>query len=191
MDNKWTDFYNDHGRFYLIPHPKLTKFINLLKKRNAKDILDLGCGSGRHVIKMSEEGFNVSGIDYSPSAAQLAEQWLHQKGLEADIIVGDFDDKIQDFQNNSFDGILAINTLEYGEDQELQKNLKDIKALLRSRGLVLIVYRSKESTLRHPELPTQILEKEELKKTINEEFNIIDFEQDGNKNFVILAEKEI
>lgn len=190
MKNKWTDFYNNHGRFYLMPHPKLTKFINLLKKKNSAHVLDLGCGSGRHIVRLAEEGFQVSGIDYSPSAAQLAQQWVHQKGLEATIIVGDFDDKIKDFDDNSFDGILAINTLEYGEENELQENLSYICDLLKSQGLVLIVYRSKKSTLKYPDVPIQILDKYPFKALIEQFFSIIDFEQDNNENFVALAEKK-
>jgi len=190
MKDKWSDFYNAHGRFYLQPHSALSAFINLCKKKGITKVLDLGCGTGRHIVKLAEEGFNVSGIDFSPSAASLAEKWLHQKNLEADIIVGNFDDKIKDFPDNSFGGVVAINSLEYGGPDEFNNNLNQIYKLLKSKGLFLLVYRSKESQMKHPEVETRFLSEEELKQILHEKFNIVSFSQDKDKHYVVIAERK-
>ncbi len=189
MDRVWSDFYNNHGRFYLLPHADLIKFISICRKKRFTKILDLGCGSGRNIVKLAEEGFNVTGIDFSPSAAQLAEKWLHQKGLDGDIVVSNFDTRMKELQANMFEGIIAVNSLEYGEDGELDKNLREIKRLIKPEGIVFIVYRSVESTIKHPEVSTQFLSEEQLKNKIGQYFRIIEFKQDKDKNFVVIAEK--
>lgn len=189
MPKNWNNFFDTHGRFYLLPHEDLPKFINTCKKEKLNKVLDLGCGSGRHVVKLAEEGFEVAGIDMSPSAASLAEKWLHQKGLEAEIIVANFDDKQKDFDDGSFDGVLAVNTLEYGEEGEFGENLKQINRLLRENGLVFIVYRTEASELKHPDVPIQFLTEEQFKVSIEKYFQIEDFHTDQKHNFVVFAKK--
>lgn len=188
MQNSWTNFYDKHGRFYLQPHPALNKFINIAKKRGVRNVLDLGCGSGRHLVKLASEGFNVSGLDFSPSAAQLAEKWLHEKGLEGDVVVGNFDDKSKDFKNNSFEAVIAVNSLEYANQPELENNLEQIRRMLKPQGIAMIVYRSKETTLKHPEVETLLFEEEELTDLMSKYFTILDISQDKDKNFVIIGE---
>ncbi len=186
----WSQFYNDYGRFYLLPHTGINKFVNLCHKFGYTKILDMGCGSGRHIVELAGRGFDVTGIDLSPSAAQLAESWLNQKNLKGQVIVGDFDDEVPDFEDNTFQAILAVNSLEYGEEGELDYNLLQINRLLKSKGLIFLVFRSKETTLKHVDVPIQFLDEESLRKKINIHFKILDFSQDNDKNFVIYAQKK-
>lgn len=188
--NSWSQFYNDYGRFYLLPHPGLIKLVNLCNKFGYTKVLDLGCGSGRHVVELAGRGFDVTGIDLSPSAAQLAQSWLNQKNLEGQIIVGDFDDETPDFEDSTFQAVLAVNSLEYGEEGELDYNLLQINRLLKSHGLIFLVLRSKETTLKHPDVSTQFFDEEILRKKINIHFKILDFSQDNDKNFVVFAQKK-
>ncbi len=191
MRDKWNSFYQNYGRFYLTAHPNLKTFIHLAKRKNLKKILDLGCGSGRHVLALAKQGFNVFGIDLSPSAAQLAEQWLHKNNLDGEIIVADFEDEIAEYPQNSFDGIIAVNSLEYGPNEQFEKNLQQIKKLLRPHGLFFIVYRSKETPITHPDIEIRFLDNEELRKLISKYFKIIFSDVDTNKNYVYIAENSL
>jgi SAM-dependent methyltransferase len=181
------DQNTDH--FYLMPHPALIKFINLCREAGQGKILEMGCGDGRHLVKLAEEGFYVSGIDKSPAAAALAEKWLHEKGLEGDIVVGDFDDSVKDFVDKSFDGVIAINSLEYGKSGEIEKNLKQIQKLLKPEGHFLLVYRSRKSTITHPEKEMQLILRSELIDLVSKYFKIIEDSLDQDNNFVIIAER--
>ncbi len=190
MQNTWNKFYQKHGRFYLTPHTNISTFIHLAQKRNLKKILDLGCGSGRHLVKLAQKGFKVYGIDFSPSACQLAEQWLHQYGLDGEIIVADFEDKIKEYEDNSFDGIIAINSLESGPLEQFEQNLKQINNLLKQNGLFWIVYPSKESSIKNPTKQIRLLTLEEFKNYLSNHFKIIFFDIDKQKNFVSILSKK-
>jgi perosamine synthetase len=40
--------------------------------RPVKDVLDLGCGTGRHAVRLAERGYDVVGVDRSPSMLAVA-----------------------------------------------------------------------------------------------------------------------
>jgi len=54
----------------------LTSFLKLSKK---SEILDLACGKGRHAIYLNELGYDVTGIDLSPSSIDFAQQFENDR----------------------------------------------------------------------------------------------------------------
>ncbi|MEM8672856.1 MAG: class I SAM-dependent methyltransferase [Cyanobacteria bacterium P01_G01_bin.67] len=52
-------------------------------------ILDIGCGTGRHTIELSERGYSVKGIDLSQSQINRAIEKSREKGLNIDFSVAD------------------------------------------------------------------------------------------------------
>lgn len=52
-------------------------------------ILDIGCGTGRHAIELSERGYSVKGIDLSQAQIDRAIEKSKEKGLSIDFSVAD------------------------------------------------------------------------------------------------------
>lgn len=52
-------------------------------------ILDIGCGTGRHAIELSERGYSVKGIDLSQAQIDSAIEKSKAKGLSIDFSVAD------------------------------------------------------------------------------------------------------
>ena len=48
--------------------------LNQLKKYQAKNVLDLGCGNGAFSNTLSQNGFNVTGMDFSLSGIEIAKR---------------------------------------------------------------------------------------------------------------------
>ncbi len=48
-------------------------------------ILDVGCGTGRHSIELTKRGYNVTGIDLSPSMLRRAREKAESEGLSIDF----------------------------------------------------------------------------------------------------------
>ncbi|MFH0988397.1 MAG: class I SAM-dependent methyltransferase [bacterium] len=46
-------------------------------------ILDIGCGTGRHVIELARRGYTVTGIDLSESQLTKAREKAHEAGVQA------------------------------------------------------------------------------------------------------------
>jgi SAM-dependent methyltransferase len=52
-------------------------------------VLDVGCGTGEHVLMAAEAGLDATGIDIAPSAIRLAEAKAQERGVAARFVVGD------------------------------------------------------------------------------------------------------
>lgn len=50
------------------------KIIEALKRLNAQSVLDLGCGNGFLCRDLSDQGFNVTGMDPSPTGIECAQR---------------------------------------------------------------------------------------------------------------------
>lgn len=52
-------------------------------------ILDVGCGTGRHSVALTERGYTVTGVDLSPDMIGKAREKAASRGYEVDFIVRD------------------------------------------------------------------------------------------------------
>jgi len=52
-------------------------------------IIDIGCGTGRHSIELSNRGYSITGIDLSESLLEKAREKAKQNGLQIDFIKHD------------------------------------------------------------------------------------------------------
>jgi len=79
--------FNDYAHYYNAlyqdkDYKAETDFIiNCLQKKNAhiKNILDLGCGTGKHALEMTKHGISVHGVDMSADMLKMGEEVLAQK----------------------------------------------------------------------------------------------------------------
>ncbi|MBN2418457.1 MAG: methyltransferase domain-containing protein, partial [Deltaproteobacteria bacterium] len=83
----------------------------LLDPRPGERILDIGCGSGNHLLIFNKLGLNISGIDASPYMADKARSRL---GHRCTIKTGMAEDL--PFDDNEFDYTVFINSLEFLDD---------------------------------------------------------------------------
>src|ERR1700685_2328205 len=91
--------------------PYLTGMISALKEGQAKRVLDLGCGSGWLSIFLTRAGFELTGVDISDHALDLARTWAAQEKLSIQFDQGDIADL--DYPNSSFEAIVANSIFEH------------------------------------------------------------------------------
>jgi ubiquinone/menaquinone biosynthesis C-methylase UbiE len=71
-------------------------------------VLDLGCGEGLFSLLFAAQGFQVVGVDISPSAVEWAQQRAQQQGFSnTTFIVGDVT-HLTDLPRNDFDLVLSV-----------------------------------------------------------------------------------
>ena len=51
--------------------------------------VDVACGEGRNAIWLAEQGWEVTGVDFSPVALERAEQMAHERGVDVTWVVDD------------------------------------------------------------------------------------------------------
>jgi len=84
--------------------------VNILRKytASAKILLDLGCGTGRHILSLTDSGSWILGIDKDEEFVEAARNKLKAKGLvtNADLIVADA--RFLPFKHALFDAIICM-----------------------------------------------------------------------------------
>lgn len=110
------------------------------KKHGIKNVLIPGVGYGRNAKPFLETGMNVTGIEISQTAIDIARK---QMGLDIPIHHGSvssmpFDDKI-------YDGIFSHALIHLLDDEHREKLIKDCYAQLAPGGVMIITAVSTES----------------------------------------------
>ncbi len=85
----WDAIYTQDGDVFPDPHEDMPRLAETLPQRGAGDLLDLGCGTGRHLAYVARCGFAVAGLDGAPAGLALAKRKLRTPGLAADLRCGD------------------------------------------------------------------------------------------------------
>ncbi len=70
------------------PPEVLVELVETGKVRPCKSI-DLGCGIGNYAIYLATKGFDVTGVDISPTAIRIAEENAMKREVKCDFIVAD------------------------------------------------------------------------------------------------------
>ncbi len=83
----------------------------LLKPKPGQRVLDVGCGTGNHLLILSRLGLDVCGIDASQHMISKAKERLGHRCLLKRAWAEDLP-----FEDNEFDIVVLINTLEFVED---------------------------------------------------------------------------
>ena len=78
-------------------------FLAPLTNAHASTVLDLGCGSGNDVIRLSQAGFDVIGLDYSRVAIAHAAK---KAGSNIRFVVGDIAQGLP-FSNDTFSAVMS------------------------------------------------------------------------------------
>jgi len=140
MGKQWDKIFKEKGRVFTKPQEDIPKIVKLFKKQGVKKILDLGCGSGRHIVYLAKNGFDVYGIDIAPEGIKIARDWLKNENLKANLKVGDIYQPLP-YKDNFFDAIISIQALHHGKIEKIRKLIKEMERILKPRGLIFVTVR--------------------------------------------------
>ena len=109
-----------------------------------RDVLDIGCGSGRHLIPMLQDGLNVTGLEPSPGMRKEAEANLEaaKSTLEGERIIIAGESKHLPFPDTSFDFAVAIGAIHHNTWEEIQQSFREAARVLRPGKFFLFQGRS-------------------------------------------------
>lgn len=124
------------------PLPAVKEFSDYLKTLNARNVLDLGCGAGRHAIFLAREGFNVVGFDVSETALGELEGRRRAADLGGVTLVKHEMQELP-FIDEYFDAIVSTNVLHHGTSAEIRRTLSEIHRIMRKSAVGFIITLSK------------------------------------------------
>ena len=121
------------------------ELVELIEKGRIKPCkaIDLGCGTGNYALYLAERGFEMTGVDSSPSAIQIAKDNAKKRNLECDFlemdVLGDFG-KIQ----GTFDFVYDWLLLHHIYPKKRKAYCKNVNKILNPCGKYLSVCFSEE-----------------------------------------------
>ncbi len=100
-----------------------------------RDVLDVACGNGRHVVELAHRGYKCTGQDYTPEQVQIAQARAKREGIPMKLLHGDAT-KLK--YEDEFDAVLALRILFLlPDDDSALTCLRRVHRALRSGGIIV------------------------------------------------------
>ncbi len=106
--------------------------------------VDLGCGTGNYSIYLARKGFDVTGIDFSPAAIDIAEKNAEKEGVSCSFLTADL---LGDLgrMHDTFEFAYDWELLHHIFPEQRQKYVKNVYNILKPNGRYLSVCFSEKS----------------------------------------------
>jgi cyclopropane fatty-acyl-phospholipid synthase-like methyltransferase len=100
-------------------------------------VLDVGCGTGEHVLMCAGLGLDATGVDFAPAALHTAEGKARDRGLTARFLLRDAR-KLADLRE-SFDTVLDCGLFHIFGDDDRAAFIDSVRSALRPGGRYFIL----------------------------------------------------
>ena len=193
----WDAIAEEWNKFRRNPIDEVVEF---LKNKDGK-ILDLGCGSGRNLIKINGKFYCV---DFSKKMIKFAKENAKINGIKCRFFVSSSENL--PFEKNFFDAAIYIAALHcIPEEKKRKESLKELFRVLKrdSKALITVWSKNHVKLVNHPKNSTvswkknseelqryyYLYDRDELEKLIKSAgFKVVSINDDG-KNILAVARK--
>ena len=138
MDSKdsWESLYSEGKNYCMAPYTEIFSFLarNFGNECHGEKLLELGCGVGNNLIFAKwAMGFEVYGMDYSPTAIKLAKNRFDKHNLEASLEIGSIDSL--DFCDEFFDVVIDRGAIQHNPLPYIRNIISEVERVLKPTGL--------------------------------------------------------
>jgi SAM-dependent methyltransferase len=117
------------------PRPILVEFVENGKLTLGR-VLDLCCGAGSNTVYMAEQGFEVVGMDVSPTAIGFAQKKAWQATVQVDFGLHSF--VWLPFKDGAFDFVFDMGCFHHVEPEDRSKFIQGVHRVLRRQGVYML-----------------------------------------------------
>ena len=122
---------------FIDPHPDMARIVEILRRHNVRKVLDLGCGTGRHIVYLTKRGFQVYALDSSAVALSHAESWLKDEGLTASLTRGRMEEDLP-YSDEFFDAVVSVQVIHHNLIESVLRTIGEITRVLKPGGVVFV-----------------------------------------------------
>jgi 2-polyprenyl-3-methyl-5-hydroxy-6-metoxy-1,4-benzoquinol methylase len=119
------------------PPDALIELVESGKVKPCKTI-DLGCGIGNYSIYLANKGFEITGVDLSPTAIKMAKENARRKGVTINFLVADVLGSLNEVKT-TFDFAYDWELLHHLFPHERKKYVRNVHKILNADGKYLSV----------------------------------------------------
>jgi SAM-dependent methyltransferase len=130
-----------------VPHADVVRFVRWLKKEHKKRgerlefegmrVLDLGSGAGRNSLYFAEQGADVTGLEFSPTAITIAKQFAKDSNIRIDYRLQSIGEEYP-LPDVSVDIALDVTSSNSLSDAERKVYLRELARVLKPDGYLFL-----------------------------------------------------
>lgn len=164
MNDLYKNFAYDYDEFGPIEEylgKEKDFFAVLFAEHGVTSVLDCACGTGQHLLMLSQLGYAVSGSDYSLSMLDAARGNLAKHNIEVPLHQCDFR-YLETKHSGTFDAIVCLSTAlpHLHSDEDLILALTSMKHTLNKGGLLVLTQGTTHFTLTLPSIEVVVNRKD-------------------------------
>ncbi len=185
MTDFWNNKFEQEGIMWGIePSDSALRTLNFFLKKGIRKVLIPGIGYGRNAMIFQEKGFEITGIEISEEAINLAH---NKNGLDAVIHHGSVNE--MPFDNKFYEGIFCYALIHLLDKDERKRFLRNCYNKLEAGGYMIFTVVSKSANMfgngkclgkdryeMMPDLNVFFYEPETVKEEF-EDFGLVDFHE--------------
>lgn len=119
---------------------RLAIFLQLLEKRGARRVLDVGCGSGEPLVRLLQSGYDARGFDYSEAMVEAAKANVRSHGFDPSLVSRNDMEAIRGIEPGENDCIVGLGSLYYS--RSFDSTIEQLSALLPEDGSLIFSLRN-------------------------------------------------
>ncbi|MBY8979175.1 MAG: class I SAM-dependent methyltransferase [Candidatus Lokiarchaeota archaeon] len=135
----WDEVFAEKGKYFTTPHPDMERLANLFSEKGVRRILDLGCGTGRHLLFLLKKGFEVYGLDGSPNGLKIAKDWLTEENLSSELTCQKIEHEFP-YKDGIFDAVISIQVIHHNLMKKILFTVNEIKRILKPEGFIFLTF---------------------------------------------------
>lgn len=120
------------------PLEEVANFARNLRRKNAKTVLDLGCGAGRHSILLGKQEFQVASLDISETALEILAGRLKKARIHNVTLVKHCMLELP-FIDDYFDGVVCTNVLHHGLADEVKEVAREVHRVMKKGAIAFVI----------------------------------------------------
>jgi ubiquinone/menaquinone biosynthesis C-methylase UbiE len=135
----WNDVYAQSdvsSQVYRERHLTALRWVESLNLAPGSRVLEIGCGAGLFAVDLARRGLRVSAIDSTEAMVAQTRERAAASGLAASISVSIGDTNLLDFEDGTFDLVVALGVLPWVANPRAV--VREMARVTRSGGCVLV-----------------------------------------------------
>ncbi len=133
----WGEIFEAPKMQGLQPNPEFMALLPELRLAGCRRVLDAGCGVGRHLLPLAQEGFQVMGVDREASVLRILKGRLQATALSASLLQADL--RRLPLSTRRFDLSVSINVINHGDAAAFREYCRELDRVLKV-GAHLFIY---------------------------------------------------
>jgi SAM-dependent methyltransferase len=129
--------HDNENNLWKEPHEYLVAFFDKLENPPQPiRTLDLGCGTGRHLVFLEDQGYDAYGMDISFNGLVYSHDWLQKIGRPARLLMADMTSL--PYSSLSFNIIISTYVIHHNKLADIRRTIQEMYRLLVPGGIILL-----------------------------------------------------